>query len=76
MNKTDLSIEIALLLFSVIGVIFLFKEMRKKLGDPEISGRFTKSGLRGAYIYYWVGIVCCFFSAIFIVFQLMKNLKT
>jgi len=43
-------IAVILFIFSLSGVLYLPREMKRKLSDTTIRGRFTESGLVGVYI--------------------------
>lgn len=73
MSSQDMIIASILLIFSLAGTVYLPSEMNRKLNDPAIRSRFTPGGLRGAYIYYWIGIVCCASMTAFISYRLAKN---
>ncbi len=73
MSSSDEVIVIGLISFSIFGVIASARGLRS-LKDPQIAGRFTEGGLRGAKVYYRIGLICGAFMFLFLSYKLAEHL--
>jgi hypothetical protein len=72
LNQSDIPVVVGLIVFSVIGIFYCIKALRD-FRKPEIIGRFTAGGLRGAKIYYSVALSFGVFMFLFLVYKLSEH---